>query len=123
MRVRTKSKKLIIIILLISNKKVTQENLSINYYKTKNGKEVDFVLSKNGKVLELVQVCFSLNDQNYNREVTALFEASKELDCEKLTVYVFEVEKNINIALNNNEILVNDIKENSEYKIPDRKIN
>lgn len=73
-------------------KNAIQENISINYFKTKNGKEVDFVLSKNGKVLELVQACYSLNSQNYKREVAALLEASDELSCEKLTIYVFEID-------------------------------
>lgn len=90
-----KGKQLEVFIACELYKKTNQENTSINYFKTKNGKEVDFVLSKNGKALELVQVCYRLDFQNYKRETTALLEASKEVSCEVMTVYVYELAEDL----------------------------
>lgn len=54
---------------------------NIFYYKTASGKELDFVAqNKNGSV-QLYQVCLSLKDEKTKlREISALEEASKELD-------------------------------------------
>jgi len=52
----------------------------IYYYKTKTGREVDFVVSSRGVRPMLVQVCESLADpQTRKREVAALVEAMDEL--------------------------------------------
>ena len=45
------------------------------YYYNEKGKECDFVVCKNNKVEQLIQVCYSLNSDNMNREQEALFEA------------------------------------------------
>jgi uncharacterized protein len=44
------------------------------YYFTEKG-ECDFVLFKHGKLVELVQVCAELNQDNLDRETNGLFEA------------------------------------------------
>jgi hypothetical protein len=52
----------------------------IYYYKTKTGREVDFIVSLRGRERLLVQVCESLADpQTRKRETTALDEAMTEL--------------------------------------------
>ncbi len=109
-----KGKQLEVFIACELYKRSSEENISIHYYKTKNNKEVDFVLFKNGKIIELIQVCFSLNDKNYNREVSALFEASKELECNNLTIYLFEIDKSLNI----NKIVDNKINGKINIKYP-----
>lgn len=45
----------------------------ISYFQDK--KECDFVISKNGKVEELVQVCYELHQDNLQREIDGLKEA------------------------------------------------
>lgn len=45
------------------------------YYYNEKGKECDFVVCKNNKVEQLIQVCFTLNTDNISREQDALFEA------------------------------------------------
>lgn len=80
-------KKLETFIALELYKKSKKENSSLFYYRTKNTKEVDFVLVKNRKVLECVQVSENLNHQNYKREISALVEAGQELACSTLIVY------------------------------------
>jgi hypothetical protein len=53
---------------------------TIYYYKTKTGREVDFVVPLRGRERLLVQVCESLADpQTRKRETTAIEEAMTEL--------------------------------------------
>ncbi|MCU0665222.1 MAG: ATP-binding protein [Myxococcota bacterium] len=53
---------------------------SIYYYKTKTGREVDFVVPLRGREKRLVQVCESLADQKTRaREVEALAQAMREV--------------------------------------------
>ena len=68
-------------------KKGNQPNRELFYYKTRNDREIDFVLKKGYEVVELIQVCYDLaNPDVEEREVKALIEASKELNVAKLTV-------------------------------------
>ncbi len=63
---------------------------SIHYYKSKAGREVDFVVTLNGQ-LRLVQVCESLHDPNTRkREITALRDAMAELDLSASEIVVRE---------------------------------
>ncbi|WP_305046036.1 hypothetical protein [Geoalkalibacter sp.] len=53
----------------------------IYYYKTKAGREVDFIAGRPGPSRMLIQVCESLADQQTRkRETTALAEAMSELN-------------------------------------------
>ncbi len=63
----------------------------IYYYKTTSNSEVDFVL-KNGKgVVSLIQICANIsNEETRKREVKALLEAGKELNCTKLIVATYD---------------------------------
>jgi len=64
----------------------------IYYYKQQH--EVDFVVVKNRKVVELIQVCKNISyPKTLNREVRALLEASEVLKCKKLTI-IAEVGRN-----------------------------
>jgi predicted AAA+ superfamily ATPase len=68
---------------------------NVHYYLTKST-DVDFVLTEENKVIELVQVSYSISDPaTYARELTALLEASKKLNCNTLTVITFNEERNI----------------------------
>ena len=52
----------------------------IYYYKTRNSREVDFIVPKRGRAPRLVQVCTSLVEpQTRKRELMALGEAMTEL--------------------------------------------
>lgn len=56
----------------------------IYYYKTKNNREVDFIIPRQGQPHMLIQVSESLAvPQTQKREVTALMEAMRELNLEK----------------------------------------
>ena len=57
------------------------------YYRTRNDKEVDFVIRSGVRVTRLIQVCYSLEaDRVRRREFDALVEAAEELRCDNLLV-------------------------------------
>ena len=59
----------------------------IHYYKTKTGREVDFIVPRHGRPQMLVQVCESLAEpQARKRETAALREAMAELDLKTGTI-------------------------------------
>lgn len=62
-------------------------NRELFYYRTRHGREVDFVLKKGLNVDELVQVCYDIsNPETQKREVKALAEAAEELGINSLTI-------------------------------------
>ncbi|MCD6413180.1 MAG: ATP-binding protein [Elusimicrobia bacterium] len=59
----------------------------VYYWKDSFRHEVDFVIRKGRKVKEIIQSCFSLeNIETESREIRSLIKASKELNCNNLTV-------------------------------------
>ncbi|WP_232054815.1 ATP-binding protein [Thermococcus sp. 2319x1] len=70
-----------------------EPNRNIFYYRTKNGKEADFVVRENGTVKQIIQVTHKLNDSNHEREISALIEASKELKCGNLLLITWDQEE------------------------------
>ncbi|NLV39699.1 MAG: ATP-binding protein [Candidatus Hydrogenedentes bacterium] len=69
---------------------------TLHYYKTKTGREVDFVVPGRGGARALVQVCESLaEEETRKREVTALEEAMSELGLEEGTIVTRSEEEGI----------------------------
>jgi predicted AAA+ superfamily ATPase len=65
----------------------SDNNTSINYWKDRFGKEVDFVIKAGDTVRELVQVCYDVEHPDTKaREVNALLRASEELKCDDMMV-------------------------------------
>lgn len=61
--------------------------LSLFYYRTRNDREIDFVVRRGPRVERLIQVCYDMSsDKTRNREFDALVEAAEELRCSNLTV-------------------------------------
>lgn len=61
------------------------ENFELYYYKKQY--EIDFVIRRNLKITELIQVSFDIEDpKTYQREVNALIAASNDLNAENLTI-------------------------------------
>lgn len=77
------------------------ENKRISYFKSTNGKECDFVVKKNKKVL-LIQVCYKMTLENREREINGLVDAME-----------FFNEKEGIIITNNQE---------EDFKVKDKKI-
>ncbi len=68
----------------------------VYYYKTKTGKEVDFIVPLRGRSRLLVQVCESLAEpQTRNREIVALNEAMAELGTKTGTIVTRNEEEQI----------------------------
>jgi hypothetical protein len=68
-------------------------NDGIFYYKTRNHKEVDFILRKGTKIESLVQVCMDIDSEDVRkREFGALIEAGEELDCSSFIVLSWDTE-------------------------------
>jgi predicted AAA+ superfamily ATPase len=69
-----------------------EENLF--YYKTKSGKEIDFVFVKKNGERSLFQVSLDIKEESTrNREISALVEASDELDINFLYLITLEDEE------------------------------
>ena len=68
---------------------------NVHYYKSASA-DVDFVLTKENRAYELIQVCYSINDPTtYTREINSLLTASEQLNCDNLTVVTFNENKTI----------------------------
>ena len=77
-------------------KKGYKPNHELFYYKTRNNREIDFVLKNGTVVTELVQVTYDLTDPEVEeREVKALVEASQELSVTALTVITWNEKREV----------------------------
>jgi len=71
-----------------------RRNEDIYYWKDYQHREVDFVIKKGLKVVQLIQVCFNIEDmETQKREINALLRASEELRCRDLVVITEDWEK------------------------------
>lgn len=70
-----------------------EKQVTINYWKSRADEEVDFMIRKQRKITELIQVCYDLsNQETKQREIKALLKASKELKCSNLLVITEDYE-------------------------------
>lgn len=66
---------------------------SLSYYRSLDGKEVDFVVSDGKKPEQLIQACYDIRDFNTrDREIKGLLKASEELKCNNLLVITWDYE-------------------------------
>jgi predicted AAA+ superfamily ATPase len=72
-------------------KRGIKPNRDLFYYKTRNDREVDFVIKNGAEVTELIQVCYeSISVDVEQRETKALLEACGELKAKKLIVLTWD---------------------------------
>jgi predicted AAA+ superfamily ATPase len=76
-----------------------RQNFEIFYFKMK--KECDFVVSKKGKIVMAIQVCYFFNDDNLQRELNGVVEAIK----------FFNLEKGLILTYNNTDEFIIDNKQ------------
>jgi len=69
------------------------EDERIFYYN--DAKECDFIVQRGDKVAELVQVCWALNEENTEREVSGLLAAYEVTRCTHCTIVTLEQKSNI----------------------------
>jgi len=68
--------------------------LDLFYYRTRNDKEIDFILRKGHSIEMLMQVCYDItNSKTLKRETDALTEASAELACTILLIITWDKEE------------------------------
>ena len=66
------------------------------YYRSRNDKEVDFVLRKGTRIERLVQVCYDMSSvKTEKREVDSLIECAGELKCNNLVIVTNNEERTI----------------------------
>ena len=64
------------------------------YYHTKNDREIDFVLRESNRITQLIQVAYELSTpKSRERELRALEEAARELNCENLLLITWANEE------------------------------
>ena len=64
------------------------------YYRSRNDKEVDFVLRNGIRIEKLVQVCYDMSSpKTQKREIDSLIECASELNCSDLVVITNEDER------------------------------
>jgi len=66
------------------------------FYFNENGKECDFVVCKNNKVEQLIQVCYAFNYENETREVEGLMAA----------LNYFEISSGVIVTYNQKDVIV-----------------
>lgn len=72
---------------LMCRKDYFKSNTNVYYWRDYTGKEVDFVVKKGVRIVQLIQVCENLsNIETKEREIRSLLLASKELRCNTLMI-------------------------------------
>lgn len=72
-------------------RRITKDNI---FYCQKSNYEVDFAVRSGLKIKQLIQVCYSLdNERTRNREIKALIKASDELKCNDLLIITWDEER------------------------------
>lgn len=67
-------------------------NREVFYYRTRQKNEIDFIIKKNLKIENLIQVCYEVSLENKEREIKSLIEGSNELACSNLTIINWDYE-------------------------------
>uniref|UniRef100_A9A742 ATPase n=1 Tax=Methanococcus maripaludis (strain C6 / ATCC BAA-1332) TaxID=444158 RepID=A9A742_METM6 len=70
------------------------ENQELFYYEDDIG-EVDFLVKQNEHVSKLINVCYNLNFENYDREIKKLVKIGKKIKCNEVYLVTFDLEKDI----------------------------
>lgn len=70
-----------------------KQDRDVFFYKTKNNKEIDFLLKKGIGIEQLIQVCYRIDEiKTKERECGALIEAGKDLNCSNLLIITWDKE-------------------------------
>jgi len=72
--------------------------LDLFYYRTRNDREIDFLVRKGHRIEQLIQVCYDMEQPKVRKhEIDALLEAAKELNCTDLLLITWDKEDLIEI--------------------------
>jgi predicted AAA+ superfamily ATPase len=74
-------------------KKALEKKIEFFYWRNQQNEEVDFIIKKGTKIVELIQAGYLLEKpKTREREIRALLKAGKELNCNKLTILTLREE-------------------------------
>ena len=63
------------------------------YYRSRNDREIDFVVREKFQIRQLIQVCYDMsNKKTENREIDAIMECAEELNCNNLLIITWDQE-------------------------------
>ncbi len=80
-----------VVALQLLRRQAQTPGLETYYWKSSTQEEVDFVLRQGRRVIQLIQVCYSLNDEDTKRrEFRALLHAQQTLRCSNLLIITWE---------------------------------
>ncbi len=85
---------LVFIELFRRNNEIENKNI---FYSNSSNRECDFVISNKGKVTNAIQVCYSINEKNKEREVNGLIEAMNRFNLKEGLIITNEQEETIKI--------------------------
>ncbi len=69
---------------------------TIFYYRSRNDKEVDFVLREGTQIVRLVQICYDMSSpKTEKREVDSIIECAGELKCNNLVIVTYNDKRTI----------------------------
>jgi hypothetical protein len=71
--------------------------MKINYWKSKNNFEVDFVISNGKNINQLIQVCYDYNEKDKDREIKGLIESMQEFNLKKGLILTLDQEEEFSI--------------------------
>ena len=75
-----------------------KQELDLFYYRTRNDREIDFLLRKGHRIEQLIQVCYDISSpKTMKREIDALIEAAIELKCNNLLLITWDKEEQIEV--------------------------
>lgn len=76
-----------IISIELKRKTAQNPNIEVYYWKNPLHEEVDFVIKKESKAIQLIQACWKIDEyKTKKREIKSLLKASKELKCDNLLI-------------------------------------
>lgn len=80
-----------IVAIELMRKRAILPDFEVYYWQDYSGKEVDFILKRGLNVIQMIQVCFDLDNYDTRmRQYKSLVKASKELNCSDLLVITSE---------------------------------
>jgi len=70
----------------------------IFYWKDNKGKEVDFLIKEGNKIIDAINACWNIDENNRNREISGLISAMKEFKLDYATIITRASSSKLSVA-------------------------
>ena len=85
-----------------------RREIDVSYFQTSQNEEVDFLIKKGKKIVQLIQVCYDFsNFMTKDREIKSLLKASEEFSCNNLLILTNSQEEEL--KLNGRKIVIKSV--------------